>query len=374
MLRKLHSIPGLIAAALLIVVTLTGAALSIQPALERAAVAACRARRSTSRRSPAASARTCPASKSSCAGRPARSSRTTRPPTGSARRSSIRRRARRAPIIGPSPVVRWLMNLHRKLFLGDTGRIATGATAAAMLFIALSGLALLARRMGGWRRLAGRIRGDGLQRLHNETARVALAGLVLSALTGLVLSLSTFGVIPERGAASASAFDAGSDIAAGPAKTTMPVAQMAALRATDLSTLRQLTFPTPDEPRGVIELKTTDGTGYVDPSTGASLAYQPADGWQRLHALVKMLHTGEGLWWLGLVLGASSLATPLLAVTGVMLWARRRRAQPKLAGNAPARDADTVLLVGSEGNSTWGFALALQAALARAADACTSRP
>ncbi|MHA7188529.1 PepSY domain-containing protein, partial [Burkholderia pseudomallei] len=39
MLRQLHSIPGLIAAALLIVVTLTGAALSIQPALERAAVA-----------------------------------------------------------------------------------------------------------------------------------------------------------------------------------------------------------------------------------------------------------------------------------------------------------------------------------------------
>lgn len=54
MLRQLHSIPGLIAAALLIVVTLTGAALSIQPALERAAVAGSRARRSTSRRSPAA--------------------------------------------------------------------------------------------------------------------------------------------------------------------------------------------------------------------------------------------------------------------------------------------------------------------------------
>ncbi|AHI81584.1 flavodoxin family protein [Burkholderia thailandensis USAMRU Malaysia  len=366
MLRKLHSIPGLIAAALLIVVTLTGAALSIQPALERAAVAGM----------PRA-----PLDVATLAGRvsahvPGVEKLVRRPSgeivayyaTADGQRASIVDPSTGAPGADyrPSPVVRWLMNLHRKLFLGDTGRIATGATAAAMLFIALSGLALLARRMGGWRRLAGRIRGDGLQRLHNETARVALAGLVLSALTGLVLSLSTFGVIPERGAASASAFDAGSDIAAGPAKTTMPVAQMAALRATDLSTLRQLTFPTPDEPRGVIELKTTDGTGYVDPSTGASLAYQPADGWQRLHALVKMLHTGEGLWWLGLVLGASSLATPLLAVTGVMLWARRRRAQPKLTGNAPARDADTVLLVGSEGNSTWGFALALQAALARA--------
>ncbi|AIO69735.1 PepSY domain-containing protein [Burkholderia oklahomensis] len=366
MLRKLHSIPGLIAAALLIVVTLTGAALSIQPALERAAVAGM----------PNA-----PLDVATLAGRVSAQvtgvEKFVRRPSGEivayyatadGQRASIVDPSTGAPVADyrPSPVVRWLTNLHRKFLLGDTGRIAAGVTAAAMLFIALSGLALLARRMGGWRRLPGRVRGDGLQRLHNETARVALAGLVLSAFTGLALSLTTFGMIPERGAASTPAPDADSDIAAAPAKTTMPVTHMAALRATDVSTLRQLTFPAPDDPRGVIELKTTNGAGFVDPSTGASLAYQPADGWQRLHAIVKMLHTGEGLWWLGLVLGATSLSTPLLAVTGVMLWARRRRAQPKLAGNASARDADTVLLVGSEGNSTWGFASALHAALAQA--------
>ncbi|MBO7782423.1 PepSY domain-containing protein [Burkholderia pseudomallei] len=365
MLRQLHSIPGLIAAALLIVVTLTGAALSIQPALERAAVAG----------SPRA-----PLDVATLAGRVSAQvpgvEKLVRRPSGEivayyagadGPRASIVDPSTGAPLADyrPSPVVRWLTNLHRKFLLGDAGRIATGVTAAAMLFIALSGLALLAHRMGGWRRLAGPIRGDGLQRLHNETARVALAGLVLSALTGLVLSLSTFGVIPERGAASALALDARPGIAAA-AKAPIPIAQMAALRATDWSTLRQLSFPAPDEPRSLIELKTTDGAGFIDPATGAALAYQPADGWQRLHALVKMLHTGEGLWWLGLVLGASSLATPLLAVTGVMLWARRRRAQPKRAGDAPARDADTVLLVGSEGNSTWGFASALQAALAQA--------
>ncbi|WP_143288614.1 PepSY-associated TM helix domain-containing protein, partial [Burkholderia pseudomallei] len=309
MLRQLHSIPGLIAAALLIVVTLTGAALSIQPALERAAVAG----------PPRA-----PLDVATLAGRVSAQvpgvEKLVRRPSGEivayyagtdGPRASIVDPSTGAPLADyrPSPVVRWLTNLHRKFLLGDAGRIATGVTAAAMLFIALSGLALLAHRMGGWRRLAGPIRGDGLQRLHNETARVALAGLVLSALTGLVLSLSTFGVIPERGAASALALDARPGIAAA-AKAPIPIAQMAALRATDWSTLRQLSFPAPDEPRGLIELKTTDGAGFVDPATGAALAYQPADGWQRLHALVKMLHTGEGLWWLGLVLGASSLATP----------------------------------------------------------------
>ncbi|MCU0255978.1 MAG: flavodoxin domain-containing protein [Vicinamibacterales bacterium] len=56
---------------------------------------------------------------------------------------------------------------------------------------------------------------------------------------------------------------------------------------------------------------------------------------------------------------------PLLAATGTLIWWRRRRALPRLTGNATARDADTVLLVGSESNTTWGFASALHEALAR---------
>ncbi len=365
MLRKLHSIPGLIAALLMTIVALTGAALSVNPALEHVS---------------AVRPGLAPLSVAMLASRVSASvpdvETLVRRPSGAIIAYHQAGGEQRASIIDPatgkavgdyrpSGVERWLKNLHRKLFLGDTGRIATGATAAFMLFAALSGLVLLARRMGGWTHILAPIRGDGLQRLHNETARAALAGLTLSAITGVVMSLTTFGLIPEGGAQE-------------PAlrvsvitKPPMPLWQMPAL-IMDASRLRQLTFANVADPGSIIEVNTTDGVGYVDPSSGRWLAFQPADAWQRVHGVVRMLHTGEGLWGLGLILGASSASVPLLAATGLLLWLRRRRTMPKLAGNVPAHDADTVLLVGTEGNSTWGFASALHAALTRAAFACMS--
>lgn len=359
MLRKLHSIPGLIAALLMTIVALTGAVLSVNPALEHAS---------------AVRSDLTPLSVATLASRVSTSvpdvETLMRRPSGEIIAYYHAGGEQRASIIDPatgkavgdyrpSPVERWLKNLHRKLFLGDAGRMATGATAAFMLFSVLSGLVLLARRMGGWTNILAPIRGDGLQRLHNETARAVLAGLTLSAMTGLVMSLTTFGVIPEGGAQEPSL--SVSAIATPP----IPLQQLPAL-AIDVSRLRRLTFANAADPSSVIEVNTTDGVGYVDPSSGRWLAFQPSDAWQRLHGVVRMLHTGEGLWWLGLILGVSSASVPLLAATGLLLWLRRRRGMPKLACNAPARDADTVLLVGTEGNSTWGFASALHAALTRA--------
>ena len=358
MLRKLHSIPGLIAALLLVVIALTGSVLSVFPALERAQavdaggidVATLAAR--VSARVPGVET-------------------LMRQPSGTIVAYHVVGQEQQASVIDPasgdavadyrpSALQRWVKNLHRKLLLDDPGRVTVGVTAACMLFIMVSGLLLLARRMGGWKALFAPVRGNTLQRLHDKTARVVLIGLVLSATTGLLMSLATFGLLPEGGSADP-LLDARPTAGA-----TMPLARMPALQAVDVSRLRQLKLASPDDPTDVIELETTDGAGMVDPATGHWLDYAALDGWQRLHATVRMLHTGDGLWWLGLLLGAASLTVPLLAVTGTLLWLRRRQGLPRLTGNAAAQEADTVLLVGSESNTTWGFAVALHDALTRA--------
>jgi len=58
-----------------------------------------------------------------------------------------------------------------------------------------------------------------------------------------------------------------------------------------------------------------------------------------------------------------ALGVPAMGVTGVIIWAAGRRGRPRLTGNAPAGRAETVILVGSEGGSTWGFAATLARAL-----------
>jgi sulfite reductase (NADPH) flavoprotein alpha-component len=56
------------------------------------------------------------------------------------------------------------------------------------------------------------------------------------------------------------------------------------------------------------------------------------------------------------------------------VWAAGRRGRPRLRDNAPAARAQTVILVGSEGGSTWGFAATLARALREAGQAVHLAP
>jgi len=101
----------------------------------------------------------------------------------------------------------------------------------------------------------------------------------------------------------------------------------------------------------------------LDQGTGALLAWSDLTGWQRVSETIYMLHTGQGAAGLGLILGLMALGVPIMTVTGVILWLAGWRARPRIRGNATAGRAETILLVGSEGGSTWGFAATLHAAL-----------
>lgn len=358
LMRPLHRWPGLVLAALLFVTALSGAALSLFPALE--------AEQAPTVSDTLTVAELATRVQASHPGleqiKRAPSGRITAwwfdgeqpgsavidPATG-----------RDVASADPNPAQRWLTTLHRSLFLGDGGRLVAAAGALAMLMLAITGAWLVARHTGGWRRWFTRLRGPWAGRLHTEIARVAVLGLLLSSVTALWMSAETFELITvESASLHAPATVSG--------QTGRPLAQLDALRATPVAALRDLSFPAAGDPQDVFTLRTTQGMGYVDAGTGTLLAWQQLSLSQRVSDTMEMLHTGQGAAVLGLILGVMALGVPVLSVTGVLVWLAGWRTRPKLRGNAPAAQADTVVLVGSEGGSTWGFATTLAEALRRA--------
>ena len=103
------------------------------------------------------------------------------------------------------------------------------------------------------------------------------------------------------------------------------------------------------------------------------LAWASSGPWQRVTESIYMLHTGRGAPLLGLVLGLLALGVPVMAGPALVIWAARRRGRPRRRGNA-LPEADTIILVGSEGGSTWGFAATLHAAPERGRPARPRRP
>jgi sulfite reductase (NADPH) flavoprotein alpha-component len=358
MIRALHRWPGLLALALVTVLALSGAALSIFPAAERLAApqaqaglsVATLAERIQTAYPGVEQIRRAPSGRITAywfdQGAPGAA--VIDPATG-----------RSVASADPTPVERWLTSLHRSLFLGDAGRIAMAAGAAAMLVLSLSGAGLVARRAGGWRRWFAPLRGPLAGRLHVEIARIAVAGLLLSSFTALWMTASTFDLLPDGGGAPAFPAEVSGE-------TGLELGRLAVLGDTPVAELRELSFPYPGDASDVFTLKTDRGTGYLDQGTGALLAWADLTRWERVSETIYMLHTGQGAATLGLVLGLMALGVPAMAGTGVLIWHAGRGGRPRVRGNQPAGRAGTILLVGSEGGSTWGFAATLHAALTEA--------
>ena len=341
MIRAFHRWPGLLALALVTVLSLSGAALSVFPAAERIAApktedgltVADLAGRVQAVYPGVEQIRRSPSDRITVywfdQGAPGAA--VIDPATGEGVASA-----------DPNRAERWLTKLHRSLFLGDGGRMAMAAGAAAMLVLSLSGAALVARRAGGWRHWFAPLRGPFAGRLHVEIARIAVIGLVLSSATALWMAASTFDLLPDGGAAPAAPAEVSGETGFAPDR-------MPTLRETPVALLRELSFPYPGDATDVFTIKTDRGTGYLDQGDGSLLAWGDLTGWERVSETIYKLHTGQGAATLGLVLGLMALGVPALGATGVLVWLSGRRGRPRIRGNQPAGRAETILLVGSEG-------------------------
>jgi sulfite reductase (NADPH) flavoprotein alpha-component len=259
-----------------------------------------------------------------------------------------------------SGLPRWIRNLHRSLLLGDPGRWGAAGTAMAMGALCASALVLLIRRMGGWRRLAARVRGTPAQRIHVVAGRAVLAVLALTSVTAVTLSASTLGLV---------ALDSRTEPEVRSAETDAPAvaaARLPALQGIPVRDLRKLDIPDATDPEDTWRIVTTRGRGWIDRRSGLMLAWQDETVAQRIDGWAKVLHTGEAAWPWAATLGVAGASVLLFWLSGALIWWQARRQAPRITGNVPLAQADVLVFVASEGGSTWGFARTLQDALRRA--------
>lgn len=351
MLRRLHAWPGIALAILLLAVAGSGALLATQPLAERL-VAGAEPARSVAQIADQAS-HAVPGIE-----------RLERHASGLliayAEQGAVRISPLDGTVLGayePSPLYRLSRDLHRALLMGEPGHALVGIGALGMLLLGVSGLVLLARRQGGWRKLASPVRGDTVSRWHNRVGRALLPVALLFGVSGAYLSAEHFELIAadqDREPAFPTSLAQGA---------AAPPTELEGLLRVPLGQLRELEFPLPGDTQGAYTLRTADGDGYVDPVSGELLGYLPHSPARRLHEFIYRLHSGELLGAASPLLGLAALGMPLLGFTGALLFLRRRHSPASPVTQASAESADCVLLVGSETNGTWAFAQALQAAL-----------
>lgn len=248
-------------------------------------------------------------------------------------------------------------DLHRSFLLGDKGRILAAVSAIAMAVLCFSGVALMVRRAGGWRYMLAPVSGTGIKALHTAVGRALLVPLAVITVSALYLSALTFDLLSTSTKAPAYAESL---------KELDPVDpwDLAALKDIQLSTVTEIVYPIPDDWFDVWAVKTHSEWVFVDQYTGQVLSTEPLPASNRIYDFIMLLHTGKNAWPWAIVLLFASLAVPFFAVTGTVIWLRgKSEGGGRIRHNASRAAAQAVILVGSEGGTTWRFAKALHSAL-----------
>lgn len=272
--------------------------------------------------------------------------------------------------------VRFVEDLHRRLALGDAGKAITGAATLCLVFLCLSGLYLRwPRRVLSWRAWLSfdvRLKGRGfLWGLHSVAGTWVLACFLAAALTGPFWSYAWYrdGIYALTGAprpdgparAGRHGDAAPADLAAAWQRFTAaaPDWRSASVRLP----LRagqplQIVYTDPASVRDGARSRM-----HIDPASGTILRhdrYAELASGARLVALMYPLHSGSYFGLPGrLAMMAASLAMPLFAVTGWLLYLDRRRRR-----RAAGRERRLMAQSGSADAAPWLVGYASQSGTA----------
>ncbi|MFS4416745.1 PepSY domain-containing protein [Maribacter sp. 2307ULW6-5] len=255
-------------------------------------------------------------------------------------------------------IYQWTTNLHRSLFLKGVGRFFVGLVSFLLCLIAVSGLVLIAQRQGGPLKLFSKVQKDhAALYYHVVLGRWLLLPIVLIAASGVYLSAEQFSLLPKSQARHTPAeVDTEVDM-------TTDVWEVPFFMETALSEVRTIAFPFSEMPEDYFELALKDRELRVHQYTGAILSEVPYPFTTLAARWSVAVHTGQGAWPWALVLLLASMGILYFIQSGFVMWRKRTQGRAHLPPQTPISEADHVILVGSETGTTFAFAHRLRKAL-----------
>lgn len=252
-------------------------------------------------------------------------------------------------LIEKAPIFQFSTNLHRSLFLKSTGRFLIGLVSFLLFLIVISGIVLIAKRQGGIRYFfAPVVRENFSQFNHVVYSRMALLPILVLSLTGVYLSLLRFNLIPEEQIVHEVDYDSLRET------PTIPIKEFALFQQTALGELRELEYPFSEFVEDYYTIRLKNREVLLNQFTGVIITEKQQPLVTTISSWSTVLHTGEGSIIWSTILGLGSLAIPFLMVTGFVVYFKRPKIRIK--NKFSKNECDHIILVGTEGGTTLLFA------------------
>lgn len=242
-------------------------------------------------------------------------------------------------------------NLHRSLFLKSIGRFFVGLISLLLFIIVITGLFLLAKRQGGFKKLFTKVQKDYFElRYHVILSRWFLIPIIILSITGVYLSAEKFNLLPDTSSIPQQLE------AQQTAEVFEHIKDVPFFKATALEDVRQVEFPFSEDAEDYYRIALADREIQVNQQTGAIVTSADYPFVVLASRLSLVLHTGEGnvLWSIVLLLASASIL--FFMYSGFVMTLKRRK-KGRISGKMPNKDVcEYIILVGSETGTTFDFA------------------
>jgi sulfite reductase (NADPH) flavoprotein alpha-component len=241
--------------------------------------------------------------------------------------------------------------------LKSTGRFLIGLAALLLCLIAVTGVKLIAKRQGGFKRWFSKVIKENFnQYYHVVVGRYTLIPIIIVSLTGVFLSLERFSLLPKADIIHQSTQTERT-------KNNLSVSDFEIFKNTRLNALESIEFPFSEDEGDYFIVALKDKEVFVNQYSGDIVSKAELPLLTSLLNWSIVLHTGRGTIVWSIVLLITCIAILFFMYSGFAMSVKRRRKSTTIKNKFDKNKAEYVVLVGSETGSTFRFAKQFSEAL-----------